>query len=251
MVKKRTTIMAAAVIMAICVHAKVKLPHVIGDNMVLQQNTEARLWGWDTPGKQVKVSVSWSEKTYSVKTGKDGRWMVSVQTPMASYTPLSITFDDGEAVTVRNVLSGEVWVCAGQSNMEMPMRGFGNCPVEGFVDEVVNARQYKGIHYVKIPSVMSMSPLEDANCEWQEIGTKTLAEVSATGYFFAQVLNKTLDIPIGLVIANKGGTRVESWFTKENLEKFKKAYPNIEVCPISSVTMQGINEMIETIVTAI
>ena len=108
MVKKRTTIMAAAVIMAICVHAKVKLPHVIGDNMVLQQNTEARLWGWDTPGKQVKVSVSWSEKTYSVKTGKDGRWMVSVQTPMASYTPLSITFDDGEAVTVRNVLSGEV-----------------------------------------------------------------------------------------------------------------------------------------------
>ena len=222
MVKKRTTVMAAAVIMAICVHAKVKLPHVIGDNMVLQQNTEARLWGWDTPGKQVKVSVSWSEKTYSVKTGKDGRWMAIVHTPKASYTPLSITFDDGEAVTVRNVLSGEVWVCAGQSNMEMPMRGFGNCPVEGFVDEVVNARQYKGIHYVKIPSVMSMSPLEDANCEWQEIGTKTLAEVSATGYFFAQVLNKTLDIPIGLVIANKGGTRVESWLTRENLQKYTK-----------------------------
>ena len=212
--------LAAAAFLAVCVQAKVRLPHLIGDNMVLQQNTEARLWGWDKPGKTVNVSVSWSSKTYVAKTGSDGKWLVKVQTPPASYTPLSVTFDDGEPLTIRGVLSGEVWVCAGQSNMEMPVKGFGNCPVEGYNDEVLQASQYKGVHYVKIPSVMSMTPLEDADCEWREIGPATVGDASATGYFFAQVINKALDVPVGLVMANKGGTRVESWLTKENLQKY-------------------------------
>ena len=218
--QKRTFFLAAAAFLAVCVQAKVRLPHLIGDNMVLQQNTEARLWGWDKPGKTVNVSVSWSSKTYVAKTGSDGKWLVKVQTPPASYTPLSVTFDDGEPLTIRGVLSGEVWVCAGQSNMEMPVKGFGNCPVEGYNDEVLQASQYKGVHYVKIPSVMSMTPLEDADCEWREIGPATVGDASATGYFFAQVINKALDVPVGLVMANKGGTRVESWLTKENLQKY-------------------------------
>lgn len=199
--------------------AKVRLPHVIGDNMVLQQNTQARLWGWAKPGKIVKVSVSWSDITYSAKAGKDGKWLVSVATPAASYTPLSITFDDGEATTLHGVLSGEVWVCAGQSNMEMPVRGFGNCPVEGYNQAVTDAVHSKGIHYVKIPSVMSMTPLEDAQCEWRECNPFTVGEASAVGYFFARVMNRTLDVPVGLVMANKGGTRVESWLTRENLQR--------------------------------
>ena len=199
--------------------AKVRLPHVIGDNMVLQQNTQARLWGWAKPGKSVKVSVSWSDITYSAKAGKDGKWLVSVATPSASYTPLSITFDDGEPTTLHGVLSGEVWVCAGQSNMEMPVRGFGNCPVEGYNQAVTDAVHSKGIHYVKIPSVMSMTPLEDAQCEWRECNPFTVGEASAVGYFFARVMNRTLDVPVGLVMANKGGTRVESWLTRENLQR--------------------------------
>jgi len=105
--------------------------------------------------------------------------------------------------------------------MEMPMKGFGDCPVEGYMEEVINARQFKGIHYIKIPSVMRMEPQYDSEpCEWKEIDSKTIAEASATGYFFAQTVNKMLDIPVGLVMANKGGSRVESWFTKENLQKY-------------------------------
>ena len=218
--KKNIFVISLLAMMVLSVQAKVRLPHLIGDNMVIQQNTEARLWGWAKPRKNVNVSVSWSDKTYSTKTSAEGRWMVKVATPAASYDPLSITFDDGEPITIHNVLAGEVWVCAGQSNMEMPVKGFGNCPVDGYVDEVLNARQYKGIHYVKVPSVMSMTPLEDANCQWVEIGPQTVSDASATGYFFAQVINKTLDIPVGLVIANKGGTRVESWLTRENLQKY-------------------------------
>ncbi|MBP9984174.1 MAG: 9-O-acetylesterase, partial [Prevotella sp.] len=107
----------------------------------------------------------------------------------------------------------------GQSNMEMPVKGFGNCPVEGYNKAVMNANEYKGIHYVKIPSVMSTQPLDDAQCEWKVIGPQTVGDASATGYFFAQAINKTLNIPVGLVMANKGGTRVESWLDRDYLEK--------------------------------
>lgn len=212
--------LAILTFVAISMQAKVRLPHIIGDNMILQQNVEARLWGWDKPGQKVNVTVSWNQQVYTAKTDKEGRWLVKVPTPAASYQPLSITFDDGDKTTINNVLSGEVWVCAGQSNMEMPIRGFGNCPVEGYNDEVISARQYHGIHYVKIPSVMSMTPLDDANCEWYEVGPETVGEASATGYFFAQAINRALDIPVGLIMANKGGTRVESWLTRDNLMKY-------------------------------
>lgn len=201
------------------VQAKVRLPHILSDNMILQQNSEVRLWGWDKPGTQVEVSVSWSAQKYAAKTGKDGKWTVSVKTPAASYTPLSVTFDDGEKTILNSILSGEVWVCAGQSNMEMPVKGFGNCPVENYNKVVVDANNYRGIHYVKIPSVMSMKPLDDANCEWKVVSPETVGEASATGYFFAQVVNKALNIPVGLVMANKGGSRVESWLDRDYLKK--------------------------------
>ena len=211
--------LAAFALITLGAQAKVKLPHILGDNMVIQQNSEANLWGWDKPGTEVKVTTSWSSQKYSVKTGKDGKWAVKVLTPKASYTPLSITFDDGDQTTLNNILAGEVWVCAGQSNMEMPVKGFGNCPVNDFNQVVIDAKNYKGIHYVKIPSVMSMKPLDDANCEWKEVNPETVGEASATGYFFAQVVNKALDIPVGLVMANKGGSRVESWLDRDYLKK--------------------------------
>ena len=216
---RRILFFAALSTMTLGMQAKVRLPHIIGDNMILQQDSKARLWGWDTPGKAVKVNVSWSKESYSAKTDSKGKWIVGVKTPKASYTPLSITFNDGDKTTINDVLSGEVWVCAGQSNMEMPVKGFGNCPVEGYNKAVMNANEYKGIHYVKIPSVMSTQPLDDAQCEWKVIDPQTVGDASATGYFFAQAINKTLNIPVGLVMANKGGTRVESWLDRDYLEK--------------------------------
>ena len=219
---KKILTLAALTLAFTGAQAKVKLPHILGNNMILQQNTEANLWGWDKPGTNVEVSTSWSAQKFSAKTGKDGKWAVKVKTPMASYTPLSITFDDGDKTTISNLLAGEVWVCAGQSNMEMPVKGFGNCPVEGYNKAVLEANGYKGIHYVKIPSLMSSKPLDDANCEWKEVNSETVGEASATGYFFAQVVNKALDIPVGLIMANKGGSRVESWLDRDYLKKYTK-----------------------------
>ena len=220
---KKVILALAAAIAATGAQAKVRLSHLVGDNMVLQQQTEARLWGWAKPGSQVRVTASWTEDVTTVKAGKDGAWLATVRTPKASYTPLTLTFDDGDgAVTIGNVLSGEVWVCAGQSNMEMPVKGFWGCPVEGYNDVVIDARNHRAVRSVKVPSIMRMEPQQDAQCAWRECSPQTVSDFSATGYFFARTLHQALDVPIGLIEANKGGSRVESWLTKENLQRYTK-----------------------------
>lgn len=202
-------------------NAKVRLPHLIGDNMVVQQQSDVRLWGWDKPGETVTVTTSWDDASVKAKTGKDGKWLLTVKSPAASYTPLAITFSDSDGnVTINNVLAGEVWVCAGQSNMEMPVKGFGNCPVLDVNKEVLDAVNSKGVRSVKIPSVMSMTPLDDAQCEWRQCCPSTVNEFSATGYFFARLVSRALDIPVGIIEANKGGTRVESWLDEANLKQY-------------------------------
>ena len=217
---KRFFLFSVLALSALMIQAKVRLPHLISDNMVLQQQTEVRLWGWAKAGTTVKVTVSW-QQTATAKVGRDGKWLVKVKTPKATYDPLWITFDDGDGeVTVRNVLSGEVWVCAGQSNMEMPVKGFWGCPVKDYNQVVIDAANHRAVRSVKIPSIMRMEPQEDAQCEWRECGPQTVSDFSATGYFFARTMHQALDIPVGIIEANKGGSRVESWLTKENLQKY-------------------------------
>ena len=202
--KKRTILFTLLTAVALSAQAKVRLPNIIGDNMVLQQQTEARLWGWTKPGQTVRVTTSWNDEAVSAKADKDGKWLVKVKTPEASYTPLSITFDDGEKLTINNVLSGEVWVCAGQSNMEMPVKGFGMCPVKDYNQHVLDAVNSKGVRSVKIPSIMRATPQDDAQCEWRQCSPKTVPEFSATGYF---------------------------WLTKENLEKYTSdPTDSVEIC---------------------
>ena len=220
---KKTLFLSVLLTLTVGMQAKVRLHHLVGDNMIIQQQTDVRLWGWTKPGRKVVATTSWSDARSEAKADKQGRWLLTVKSPVASYEPLSITFDDGDGkVTVNNVLAGEVWVCAGQSNMEMPVKGFGNCPVKNYNQEVLNAAGRRQVRSAKIPSIMRMQPQEDADTYWRECSPQTVSDFSATGYFCAKVLNQALDIPIGIIEANKGGTRVESWLTKENLEKYTK-----------------------------
>ena len=218
---RRFLLLAVLVVTAIGLQAKVRLPHLVSDNMIIQQQTDVRLWGWAKPGKTVTVTTSWSDQRVETKADKQGRWLLTVKSPKASYEPLSITFDDGDGqVTIQNVLAGEVWVCAGQSNMEMPVKGFGNCPVLNYNQEIIHAAGRCQVRSAKIPSIMRMEPQEDADTQWRECSPQMVGEFSATGYFFAKTVNQALDIPVGLIEANKGGSRVESWLTKENLQKY-------------------------------
>ena len=213
--------LAVLAVLATSLQAKVRLPHLVSDNMIIQQQTDVRLWGWAKAGSKVVATTSWSDQRSEAKADKGGRWLLTVKSPKASYTPLSITFDDGDGqVTVHHVLAGEVWVCAGQSNMEMPVKGFWGCPVEDYNQVVIDAAHHAGVRSAKIPSIMRMTPQEDADTKWVDCSPATVGEFSATGYFFARVMHQALDIPVGLIEANKGGSRVESWLTKENLEKY-------------------------------
>ncbi len=208
--------------MGTTVDAKLRLPHILCNEMIIQHSTDVRLWGWATPGNTVTVTTSWSNAKQTATADKDGKWIVTVASPAASYDKLSVTFrekgtDASAPVTLTDILAGDVWVCAGQSNMEMTVKGFGNCPVEDYNKVVIDAKQRSGIHYVKIPDVMSSKPLDDANCQWKTVSPSTVGDASATGYFFARVINQATDIPVGLVMANKGGSRVESWLDEEYL----------------------------------
>ena len=209
-----------ALFFPVMAHPQLRLPHILSDNMVLQANQPARLWGWAKPGATVTIKASWLTKPVTAKTAPDGKWTAALNTPPASYKPLTITFAAaGKTITLKNILSGEVWVCAGQSNMEMPIEGFGDCPVEGYTETVIDARTRSSIRFVKIPSIMRTTPQDDADCRWEATDMESVNRISATGYFFAHLLTRALDIPIGLILANKGGTRVESWLTQENLQR--------------------------------
>lgn len=121
---------------------KVKLPAMMGDHMVLQQNSSVKLWG-RADGKKVTITTSWNNRTYRTSTDKDGNWLVKVDTPAGGYTPYSITINDGTPVTLSDILIGEVWICSGQSNMEMRMMGNSAQPVDNSLETILNAGNYR------------------------------------------------------------------------------------------------------------
>lgn len=199
------------------VQAEVKLPAVFCDNMVLQQQSEVAVWGWAKPNASVSVTGSWNKKTYSARSDAKGFWKVKIQTPSAGYTPYTLTISDGKAVCLKNVLIGEVWLCSGQSNMEMPMKGFNNQPIEGGPEAIANSTN-KGIRCFTAKKASKLSPQDDCEGTWEVAGPETTPDFTATGYFFARLLNRVLDVPVGLIHTSWGGSRIEAWMTPSSLK---------------------------------
>lgn len=201
--------------------AKVTPGSMISDNMVLQQNSKALLYGTADANKTVTVTPSWNDTSYKTTSDRNGKWSVSVDTPAGGYTPYSIAISDGTPITIENVLIGEVWLASGQSNMEMPLKGFAGCCVEGGYDEVAAARDRAGkIRFYTVPLKQSYEPLETIDASWTVPGPDTAAEYSAVGWNFAKRLNDVLDVPVGIVRCAYGGARVESWTPREILETY-------------------------------
>lgn len=200
----------------------VSLPDVISDYMVLQQNSQARLWGWSDAGAKVIVSTSWNGEAYETVADRSGRWQVQVTTPAGSYSPYSITFaDDESSVTVSNVLIGEVWLCSGQSNMEMPLNGFFNQPVENGNLEIAYSGQYKGkVRMANVARISALEPIDSVPGKWQECIPVNSRWFSAVGYYFAVQLNRILDVPVGMINSSWGGSSVYCWNSREALEQY-------------------------------
>ena len=223
---KRILSMQICVLLTLCVcNAKVVPAGIIGDNMVLQQQTDVALWGTAAPGAELSIRAGWTSSVTETVAGKDGRWSVKVHTPAAG-GPYNMIFDDGEVTEVKNILIGEVWFCSGQSNMGMQMCGYDNQPVEGSTDDIVKAKPSVPIRMCTVPRVTSLTEVEDCRAEWLEHTPSAVSGCSAAAYYFASLLNEVLDVPVGLVMSYFGGSPVSAWMDRETLET---RFPDIDI----------------------
>ena len=198
--------------------AKVELPPIFADNMVLQQQTDAALWGKAEPGAKITITTTWSKAKTVVNAGEDGKWFARVATPAAG-GPYEITFNDGDKVTLKNVLIGEVWICSGQSNMEMQMKGFHGQPVDGSADLILEAKPTTLIRSCNLKRTRTFEPQETCEATWYEHTPEGVAEASATAYFFAKRLYDVLGVPVAVINVSWGGTPIEAWMNPELLKK--------------------------------
>lgn len=210
--------------------ADVKLPAILGSNMVLQRQTEARIWGWADPGEEVTVSACWKASA-STKAAADGKWLVKIKTPKAG-GPHKLTIKGKNLITLENILVGEVWVASGQSNMEMPLVKVSNA-YTGIKDSAkeIAAANYPDIRLFQVGNFSSRQPLDDlgpgiemygvpvSDCKWKACSPDTIPKFSSTAYFFARHLHKELGVPVGIIDSSWGGTKAEVWTPAEGLKQ--------------------------------
>lgn len=206
-----------------------RLPDILSDYMVVQQNDTMHLWGWAEPGNMVDVYVSWNRQA-STQVLKDSTWSVAIPTPAGSYTPQTITITETPkkhayyplpSIRLQYVLVGEVWLASGQSNMEMPLDGFWQCPVANANREIAQSGDYTGhIRYLTVQHLMAFTPQDQAYGKWQECNPMTTPRWGAVGYFFAQQIEHILHVPVGIINCSWGGTRIEAWMPQELLDAY-------------------------------
>ncbi len=197
--------------------SNIVLPSLISDNMLLQQKTDAKIWGKAAQGQKISVTASWNTNGQT-KAGKDGKWSVSLPTPGAG-GPYTITISAKDtSITIKDVLVGEVWFCSGQSNMEMPIAGWP--PVDTIMHsaKTIASSSVPEIRLFIVQRKISGEPLEDCTGRWEVSSPSTVLQFSATAYFFGKKLYDEMHVPIGLIESAWGGTPAESWISSGSLE---------------------------------
>ena len=190
--------------------ANVTLPNIFGDNMVLQRNAEVKIWGWASPKEEIKLTASWNNQEYKVVANNQAQWELKIKTPEAG-GPFTISIKGYNEVVLKNILIGEVWVCAGQSNMEMSA----SWGIDNGEEEMKNATN-PNIRFFTVPKLTATTPQNNLLGNWVESTPETMKNFSAIGYFFAKRLREDLkNMPIGLISSNWGGTPAEIWMPEE------------------------------------
>ena len=235
---KRLLTWLIALGVATMARAKVELPSFFADNMVLQQQAQCSIWGTADKGKTVVVVTSWDKKSYTAKVSDDGRFLVKVTTPKAG-GPYDITFalatpgkpssaSSGMAYgcTLHNVMVGEVWLCSGQSNMEMPMKGFKAQPVEGATEALLDCADPL-LRLFTVERNPQLLPQSNVSGTWSEASTASVRQFSATAYFFGRALRRQLGVPVALICTSFGGSACEAWMAGEWLREFPQVKQTI------------------------
>lgn len=214
---------AAVLLLLLCgafaASAAIRLPYIFTSNMVLQRSASVPVWGWATPSKTVTVTTSWNKKQYTTTSDAAGKWKLSIQTPAAG-GPFQLTFSDGQSMQLDNILIGEVWLCSGQSNMEMPVKGFRGQPIIGSNETILQSRN-KHIRLYTVPrSAQTIAQDTSKRSEWKEADLESVSNFSATAYYFGKLLHELLGVPIGLINVSYGGSTAEAWMNEQSLKEF-------------------------------
>ncbi len=200
--------------------AEVTLPAFFSDNMIVQRNATMELFGKAKAGKTVSVTASWNGKRLETKADAEGNWSVTLTTPDAG-GPYRITCSDGKKTVLDNVMSGEVWFCSGQSNMEMPVAGWGK--IKNYEQEIA-AADYPAVRLFQVKKNTSVAPLDAYQVAstmggWQECSPSTVPEFSAVAYLYARELHQKLGVPVGVIDCTWGGTPAEAWTSAQSLKQ--------------------------------
>ena len=198
-------------LLAVSARAELKLPAIIGDNMVLQQKQANPVWGWDAPGTEVTVTFAGQTKT--AKAGADGKWTVKLDAVPANAKPATITIKGSSTKELKNVLVGEVWICSGQSNM-----GFNLSSVWDADLDIAQAK-FPQIRLISVPQVGTQEIQDDFKGQWEECSPTNAGQFTAVGYHFGRVLHEMLGVPVGLIDNAWGGSACEAWVKRDVLEK--------------------------------
>ncbi|HEX2999364.1 MAG TPA: sialate O-acetylesterase, partial [Armatimonadota bacterium] len=199
---------------ALSAGADIRLPAVIGSNMVLQRDMPAPVWGWASPGERVTVSMG--TQTRETKADAKGAWMVKLA-PQPAGGPFELVIRGKNVVKLANVMVGEVWICSGQSNMEMRL-----CHVKDAPNEVASALN-RNIRLFQVTNEVAPDPRRDCEARWEDCRPSTAYLFSAAAYFFGRELQRELNVPVGLIHASWGGTTAETWMRLEGL----RAHPEL------------------------
>ncbi|MGD9929192.1 MAG: sialate O-acetylesterase [Mangrovibacterium sp.] len=216
---KRNLLVMVLLVAALQAQAIVKMPALFADNGILQQKSNVAIWGWADAKSTVTVTPSWNGKTYETKAGRDGKWKLSVETPEAG-GPYEIRISDGTELVLKNILIGEVWLCSGQSNMEMPMKGFPGQPVVGSNMDILKSDNHH-IRVITVPRNSQTTPQDNFTAKWKVADPAAIRNFSATGYYFGRMLNELLDVPVGLIEVAYGGSCVQAWMSPKTSVAFE------------------------------
>ena len=234
------------VLISVALVATPRLPKIFGDNMVLQRNRPVAIWGWAAANE--KITVLFNKQTKTTKTDAAGKWKVELD-PETAGGPYQLVIKGKAEIKLNNILVGEVWICSGQSNMEMPIEGWGK--INNYQQEIA-AADYPQIRHIKIPNAVSARPKEDImSGDWKVCSPATAGDFTAAGYFFARALYNELKVPIGLINTSWGGTHSETWTSKEALVKndeFKTAIASMTSVNLEELFRQRKEAMLKKII---
>lgn len=196
------------------VFANVSLPDFFADGMILQRNAEVKIWGWGNPKEEIVVTPSWNGKVYRTVTSRTAKWELRIPTPKEG-GPYTINIKGYDEITLKDILIGEVWLCSGQSNMEMAV----SWGIENGEEEAKMAN-YPNIRFFNIPKTSAAFPQNNLLGTWQKCTPDTMRYNSAIAYFFAKRLQQDLsNVPVGLIISAWGGTPAEVWIPADVIQK--------------------------------